>query len=81
MPTYSYRCTKCGHQFDAFHSMSAEPIRICPKENCSGAVEKLFGTGAGILFKGSGFYQTEYKTPPQSGTQCSGCDKAGKCSE
>jgi len=82
MPTYSYRCKSCGHTFEAFHSMSAEPLKDCPKETCHGLVEKLIGTGAGMIFKGGGFYETDYKTKtgkPESA--CSSCDKAGSCSE
>jgi putative FmdB family regulatory protein len=60
MPTYDYECSKCGHSFEAFHSMSAEPIAKCPE--CKGKVRRLIGTGAGILFKGSGFYQTDYRS-------------------
>ena len=60
MPTYDYECTKCGHTFEKFHSMLAEPEKECPK--CQGEVKKLLGTGAGIIFKGSGFYQTDYRS-------------------
>jgi len=59
MPTYQYKCKKCGHLFEVFHSMSAEPIKICPK--CKGPVKRLIGPGSGPIFKGSGFYQTDYK--------------------
>ncbi len=60
MPTYDYECSDCGHAFEAFHSMSAEPLSICPE--CSGSVKRLIGAGAGILFKGSGFYETDYRS-------------------
>jgi putative FmdB family regulatory protein len=60
MPTYDYECTKCAHRFEAFHSMSAEPLKVCPE--CKGKVQRQIGTGAGILFKGSGFYQTDYRS-------------------
>ena len=60
MPTYDYECTKCGHHFESFHSMSADPLTDCPE--CDGSVQRLIGTGAGILFKGSGFYQTDYRS-------------------
>ena len=60
MPTYDYECQKCGHIFEAFHSMNAEPLKQCPE--CKGKVRKLLGTGAGIIFKGSGFYQTDYRS-------------------
>lgn len=60
MPTYEYECTKCGHEFELFESITAEPTKRCPE--CAGMVKRLLGTGAGILFKGSGFYQTDYRT-------------------
>jgi putative FmdB family regulatory protein len=60
MPTYDYKCDACGHAFEQFQSMSAEPIRKCPK--CKKAkVKRLIGTGAGLIFKGSGFYITDYR--------------------
>jgi len=63
MPTYQYKCKECGHMFEVFHSMSAEPIKICPK--CKGSVKRLIGPGAGPIFKGTGFYQTDYKNKPE----------------
>lgn len=60
MPTYEYKCQKCGHGFEAFQSISADPLSECPK--CSGKVQRLIGGGAGFLFKGSGFYQTDYRS-------------------
>lgn len=60
MPTYEYECTKCDHQFERFQSMSDEPLKRCPKCRCK--VKRLIGTGSGIIFKGSGFYQTDYRT-------------------
>ena len=68
MPTYEYACAKCGHHFDAFQSMRDQPFRECPKELCRlpkwgrGKVKRLLGTGAGIIFKGSGFYSTDYRS-------------------
>src|SRR5262249_58771041 len=68
MPTYEYSCEKCGQNFDAFQSMRDEPFRECPRELCRlpkwghGKVKRLFGTGAGIIFKGSGFYTTDYRS-------------------
>ncbi len=68
MPTYEYTCEKCGKNFDAFQSMRDEPYRICPKELCrqtrwgKGKVRRLLGTGAGLIFKGSGFYITDYRS-------------------
>jgi putative FmdB family regulatory protein len=60
MPTYEYECTKCQHAFEAFQSMRDEPLKKCPK--CRGKVKRLLGSGAGIIFKGSGFYQTDYRS-------------------
>lgn len=68
MPTYEYSCEKCGQTFDAFQSMRDEPFRECPKELCRlpkwghGKVKRLLGTGAGLIFKGSGFYSTDYRS-------------------
>jgi putative FmdB family regulatory protein len=68
MPTYEYACEKCGQNFDAFQSMRDAPFRECPKELCRlkrwghGKVKRLLGTGAGIIFKGSGFYTTDYRS-------------------
>jgi putative FmdB family regulatory protein len=68
MPTYEYSCQKCGQNFDAFQSMRDEPFRECPKELCRlpkwghGKVKRLLGTGAGLIFKGSGFYSTDYRS-------------------
>lgn len=59
MPTYEYECRKCGHRFERFQSITAAPLKTCPK--CKGKVARLLSGGAGIIFKGSGFYQTDYK--------------------
>ena len=59
MPTYEYECKICGHTFEMFQSMSAKPVRRCPK--CGKVVRRLMGAGGGIIFKGSGFYETDYK--------------------
>ena len=60
MPTYDYECEQCGHVFEAFQSMSASLLETCPK--CEGPVHRLIGTGAGLIFKGSGFYATDYRS-------------------
>lgn len=62
MPTYDYECQKCGHQFEAFQSITAEPLKTCAKSDCRGEVKRLIGAGAGLLFKGSGFYITDYRS-------------------
>lgn len=59
MPTYEYKCLKCSKTFEIFQSMKDELIKNCPE--CKGEVKRLIGTGAGTIFKGSGFYQTDYK--------------------
>ncbi len=61
MPTYEYICEGCGCEFERFESITARPLRSCPK--CGKKkVKRLIGTGAGIIFKGSGFYQTDYRS-------------------
>lgn len=61
MPTYDYRCGACAHEFELFQSMKDSPKRKCPA--CGkNALERLIGTGAGVLFKGSGFYETDYRS-------------------
>ena len=60
MPTYDYECMKCGHAFEVFHSMSAEPKKHGPQ--CRGKVQRLISGGAGLLFKGTGFYTTDYRS-------------------
>jgi len=60
MPTYDYECEKCGNTFEKFQSMRDEPIKKCPKCGCK--VRRLIGPGAGIIFKGSGFYATDYRS-------------------
>jgi putative FmdB family regulatory protein len=61
MPTYDYECDACSHTFDAFQSISADPLKKCPK--CGkNKLRRLFGAGAAVVFKGSGFYQTDYRS-------------------
>ena len=61
MPTYDYQCAACGHKFEKFQSMSSPPVKKCPQcgEN---AVKRLIGIGAGVIFKGGGFYETDYRS-------------------
>ena len=60
MPTYVYRCKKCKHRFELFHSITDESVKRCPR--CNGKAERVPAAGAGIIFKGSGFYITDYRS-------------------
>lgn len=84
MPTYTYGCKKCGHVFDVFHAMSATPKVECTACG-SRRTERHLGTGAGIIFKGGGFYETDFKDkkgkPAKSETAASSGDHGGKASE
>lgn len=68
MPTYEYVCEKCGRRFEKFQPISDEPLTSCPKDLCArkrwgkGKVKRLIGAGAGLIFKGSGFYATDYRS-------------------
>jgi putative FmdB family regulatory protein len=68
MPTYEYVCEKCGHQFELIQSISAESLKQCPREQCAkkpwgkGKVKRAISGGAGLIFKGSGFYITDYRS-------------------
>ncbi len=85
MPTYEYECAHCGHAFEAFQKITDEPLDKCQK--CQKKVKRLIGSGAGIIFKGSGFYATDYRkkplNPPQDKTcpkpkeGCDGCPHKG----
>lgn len=76
MPTYDYECTHCGKQFEVFQNINDKPLNKCPK--CSKKLKRLIGKGAGIIFKGSGFYATDYrkkpeKTCPKAKEGCNAC--------
>ena len=62
MPTYEYECQQCGHRFEEFQSITAAPRQTCPEAECKGPVKRLIGTGGGLLFKGTGFYITDYRS-------------------
>jgi putative FmdB family regulatory protein len=68
MPTYEYVCEKCGHEFEAFQRISANSLKICPEDRCPqkkwgrGRLKKKISGGAGLLFKGSGFYITDHRS-------------------
>jgi putative FmdB family regulatory protein len=72
MPTYDYECDGCDHHFDAFQAISEDPLKKCPK--CGKKkLRRLFGAGAGVIFKGSGFYLTDYRS--DSYKQAAAADK------
>lgn len=68
MPTYEYVCSKCDHHFDKFQPITDPPLTVCPKELCGlkkwgkGKIQRVIGAGAGLIFKGSGFYITDYRS-------------------
>ena len=61
MPTYDYVCEACAHEFDEFQSITAKPLKTCPQCGAK-KLKRLIGAGAGVIFKGSGFYQTDYRS-------------------
>jgi putative FmdB family regulatory protein len=72
MPTYDYVCQDCSHAFEHFQTMSSDPLSVCPQ--CKGKLKRLIGAGAALIFKGTGFYCTDYK---KAGTDDKG-SKDGK---
>lgn len=77
MPTYDYKCENCGHEFEAFQSMKDEPLKKCPK--CGkNKLKKLISGGAGLIFKGSGFYLTDYKNKHSKKSTGKVIDTTGK---
>ena len=62
MPNYDYVCQTCAHRFEIYQSMNDAKLQDCPQEACPGPVKRLLGTGAGLIFKGAGFYQTDYRS-------------------
>lgn len=78
MPTYEYLCEACDHRFELFQSITADPIRVCPQ--CKRRkVRRLIGPGAAILFKGSGFYQTDYRS--EAYKKAAAAEKSGGSSD
>ena len=78
MPTYEYECLNCGHNFEAFQSMNDSALKKCPK--CSKLkLKRLIGKGSGIIFKGSGFYATDYRKPDKQESKKQ--EKKNSCSE
>lgn len=92
MPTYEYLCDNCGHSFEEFQSITANPLKKC-KECGKMKLKRLIGTGAGVIFKGSGFYETDYRSesykkgekkdkssPAKSSkSSCDSCENSKKC--
>lgn len=76
MPTYEYECLKCGYNFEAFQKMSDAPLAECPQ--CKGSVKRLISRGSGLIFKGSGFYVTDYKKSAPAGAGKKSADSGGK---
>ena len=81
MPTYDYVCKKCQHKFEEFQSITADLLTVCPK--CSGELKRLIGSGLGIVFKGSGFYETDFKNKKRETpkTNCTDCPNSSTCNE
>jgi putative FmdB family regulatory protein len=74
MPNYDYECTKCGHKLEAFQKMNDAPLKKCP--SCGeDSLRRLIGGGAGIIFKGSGFYATDYRQKDLSPKEAPACSK------
>jgi len=77
MPNYDYECQTCGKRFEIFQSMNDAKLVDCPEPECDGKVRRLLGTGGGIIFKGSGFYQTDYRSSSyQAGAKADGGSSA-----
>jgi putative FmdB family regulatory protein len=76
MPTYEYECKKCGHCFEAVQSINDEPLKKCPK--CGKGVRRLIFGGAGVIFKGSGFYVTDKNKGSQTRVSAGSASKEGK---
>jgi len=82
MPTYEYQCEVCGHTFDKFQNITENPLTECPE--CGGIVKRLISGGAGLIFKGSGFYHTDYKNKtakPSCGQTTTCCGKDSPCTD
>ncbi|TXJ46292.1 FmdB family zinc ribbon protein [Brachyspira pilosicoli] len=73
MPTYEYKCKKCGHEFEEFQSMTAEPKAKCPV--CKGSAKRIISLNVGVIFKGSGFYVNDYKGKNSTSSSSSSSNK------
>lgn len=81
MPNYDYRCLSCGHEYELFQSITEKPSEKCPK--CGKKVQRLIGGGSGVSFKGTGFYETDYKksSGDSKGSCSTGSKPAGGCAK
>ncbi|HEX7345108.1 MAG TPA: FmdB family zinc ribbon protein [bacterium] len=84
MPTYDYRCKACDFEFEEFQSIAAEPLTICPR--CGGPIYRMISGGVGLIFRGSGFYETDYKRKkpaekPEKTAETAGAPKKASASE
>lgn len=79
MPTYDYECKKCHHKFEVFQSIKDKPLSECPQ--CNGEVKRLIGGGMGIIFKGNGFYTTDYKKSSSTASSSSAKAKPAAAKE
>ena len=87
MPTYEYSCAQCGKTIEVFQSIKAPHVKTCPEDACAkkkwgkGKVKRLLGTGAGIIFKGGGFYETDYRSESYKSGEKQAKDAAKKATE
>lgn len=77
MPHYDYQCLNCNLVFEEFHAISDEPVQSCPE--CNGNVKRLIGSGAGVIFKGTGFYKTDYANKPSCDSTSSKSSSCSNC--
>lgn len=81
MPTYEYECKECGHRFEKFQNMTDAPVKKCPE--CAGPVRRIIHGGVGVIFKGSGFYETDYgrgsSRIPRCGRDSTCCGRDEPC--
>ncbi len=81
MPTYEYHCDACNEDLEVFQSMKDEPLKVCPECKKKGKIRRMISGGAGLIFKGSGFYETDYKTKKGKKDESSGESKSGSKGE
>ena len=80
MPTYEYECQKCGHPFEAVQSMKDPHLTECPQEGCEGPVKRKISLGSGFIFKGNGFYITDYRSDAYKAAAKKDSESAGSAS-